>query len=134
VGPAVAEYLGIPHVAWVEHMEGADGGIRVRQDLPDTCETVFMKYPCLITVERGALVPRLPSWRRMKGLRERPVEIFSFVDFMDGDEGKYGLSGSPTRVIRMFPPKSSDSRETWTGSGAELAERMKSKLQEMKVL
>jgi len=134
VGPAVAEYLGIPHVAWVEYIEAKGDGILVRQDLPDTCETVFMKYPCLITVERGAMVPRLPSYKRMKELRDHPVGVLSFRDFPDQDEMKYGLEGSPTRVVKMFPPPSNDTHEVWTGDGAALAERMKDKLQTMKFL
>jgi len=134
VGPALAEYLGIPHVAWVEFMESGEDGIMVRQDLPDTCETVFMKYPCLITVERGGLVPRLPSYRRMKELRGRPVGFLSFQDFPDQDEKKYGLAGSPTRVVKMFPPQAIDTHEVWEGDGVALAERMKNKLREMKFM
>jgi len=134
VGPALAEYLGIPHVAWVECMEPAENGILVRQDLPDTREEVFMKYPCLITVERGDLVPRLPSYKRMKELESRPVEIVSFDDFLDQDESKYGLDGSPTKVVRMFPPEVNDLHEVWTGSGAELAARISGKLTELKWL
>ena len=134
VGPAVAEYLGIPHVAWVEYMAPKEDGILARQDLPDTCETVFMKYPCLITVERGALIPRLPSYRRKTAMAGHPVGFLAFEDFPDGDESKYGLSGSPTRVVEMFPPSQSDTHEVWEGDGAELAERIWGKLGELKFL
>jgi len=134
VGPAIAEYLGIPHVAWVEHMEPKEDGILVQQDLPDTCESVFMKYPCLITVERGALVPRLPSYKRMKEVADRPVGRVPFEEFLDRDESKYGLAGSPTKVVRMFPPESNELHEVWTGSGAELAARVNEKLKELKYL
>ena len=134
VGPAVAEYLGIPHVAWVEYMEPGEGGILVQQDLPDTLESVFMKYPCLITVERGALVPRLPSYKRMKALADRPVGVVAFSEFLDADESKYGLAGSPTKVVRMFPPEVNELHEVWTGGGPELAERVCGKLKELKYL
>jgi electron transfer flavoprotein beta subunit len=134
VGPAVAEYLGIPHVAWGEYMEIKDDGIMVRQDLPDTCETVFMKYPCLITVERGGLVPRLPSYRRKKEMRDHPVDIMSIQDFPDRDETKYGLAGSPTRVVKMFPPQANELHETWEGDGAAVAARMRDKFRQMKYI
>ena len=134
VGPAIAEYLGIPHVAWVERMEPANDGILVQQDLPDTCESVFMKYPCLISVERGALIPRLPSYKRMKEVSDRPVEMMSFDVFLDKDEEKYGLAGSPTKVVRMFPPDVNERHEIWTGDGADLVERINGKLKEMKWL
>ena len=134
VGPALAEYLGIPHVAWVEYMEPDEKGIFVRQDLPDTREDVFMKYPCLITVERGELVPRLPSYKRMKELSDKPVEMITFDEFLDKDESKYGLAGSPTKVVKMFPPEVNELHEVWTGSGDELAARISGKLMEMKWL
>ncbi|MCL1896913.1 MAG: electron transfer flavoprotein subunit beta/FixA family protein [Clostridiales bacterium] len=134
VGPAVAEYLGIPHVAWVLGFEGREDGILVQQDLPDSCETAFMKYPCLITVERGALVPRLPSYRRMKEMRDKPVGVLSIDDFLDRDEGKYGLAGSPTRVVEMFAPQPNEEHEVWAGEGAALAARISGKLREMKYI
>ena len=134
VGPAIAEYLGIPHVAWVEYMKPEGNGILVQQDLPDTCESVFMNYPCLITVERGALVPRLPSYKRKKEARDRPVGVLAFEEFLDKDETKYGLAGSPTRVVKMFPPEINELHEIWTGESAELASRIGAKLREMKYL
>ena len=134
VGPALAEYLGIPHVAWVEYMEVKNNGILVQQDLPDTSESVFMKYPCLMTVERGSLVPRLPSYMRMKELKDRPVGMVSFNEFLDKDEGKYGLAGSPTKVVKMFPPEVNELHEVWTGESAELTARVKEKLREMKYI
>ena len=134
VGPAIAEYLGIPHVAWVEHMEGTEKGILARQDLPETSETVFMDYPCLISVERGSLIPRLPSYKRMKALKGLNVNILPFGDFPDQDGSKYGLSGSPTKVVRMFPPLTNDSHEIWTGEGAELSKRLSGKLKQMKYM
>jgi electron transfer flavoprotein beta subunit len=142
VGPAIAEYLGIPHVAWVEDMEvngvdkecGEAGGVTVRQDLPDACETVFMRFPCLVTVERGALIPRLPSYKRMKAMRGREAEVLAFDSFPDRDESKYGLSGSPTKVVRMFPPQQMEMHEVWTGDGRVLANRMSDKLRQMKFL
>ena len=132
VGPALAEYLGIPHVAWVERMDAREDGIVVQQDLPDTCESVFMKYPCLITVERGNLVPRLPSYKRKLEVSGRPVTMVSFDEFLDKDEEKYGLAGSPTKVVEMFPPETNELHEIWTGEGGELAARINGKLREMK--
>jgi electron transfer flavoprotein beta subunit len=134
VGPALAEYLGIPHVAWVTKVDGRKDSILVQQDLPDTCETVLMKYPCLISVENSPEPPRLPSYKKMVETKNRPVEVLGFGDFLDQDERKYGLNGSPTRVVKMYPPEANDNHEIWTGSGAELASRVSDKLREMKYL
>jgi len=118
----------------VEHIDAKPDGIFVRQDLPETCETVFMNYPCLITVERGALIPRLPSYKRKKQLADKIVNIFHFNEFPDQDEGKYGLSGSPTKVIRMFPPEQNDMHEIWIGDSSVLTASLIDKLKLMKYM
>ncbi|HEY8500420.1 MAG TPA: electron transfer flavoprotein subunit beta/FixA family protein, partial [Clostridia bacterium] len=49
VGPAIAEHLDIPHVAWVSKInEVDDRKITVEQDLAESVECVELYYPCLI--------------------------------------------------------------------------------------
>ena len=65
VGPAIAEYLDIPHVAWVSTINKVDNEkITVEQDLSESVESVELHYPCLITVEKDIVQPRLPSYKR----------------------------------------------------------------------
>ena len=45
---------------------------------------------------------------------------------------KYGLNGSPTRVVKVFPPEGKAESEMWRGSGDELAEKLFAKLIEGK--
>ena len=52
VGPSIAEHMGIPHAAWVSAIKLRDNGIEVVQQLQDTVETIYMPFPCLVTVER----------------------------------------------------------------------------------
>ena len=65
VGPEIAEYLGIPHVANVRKiLEIENDYITVEMDMPNTVEIVEVKYPCLLTVEKDIFEPRLPSYRK----------------------------------------------------------------------
>jgi electron transfer flavoprotein beta subunit len=41
----------------------------------------------------------------------------------DRNEKRYGLTGSPTQVERIFPPDENLDKEIWVGSGEELAEK-----------
>ena len=53
VGPEMAEYLNIPHVANVRRIiEVKDESIVVEMDMPNTLEIVDIKLPALITVEK----------------------------------------------------------------------------------
>lgn len=135
VGPALAEYLGMPHVAWVKSIESITGkSIIVAQDMADSTEIVELIYPCLITVEKDIMQPRLPSFRKKLLTSEWAVNIMSLEDFADKDENKYGLSGSATRVERIFPPESNTSQIIWEDESEELAEKMFITMEELKFL
>lgn len=133
VGPEMAEWLKIPHVANVRSIiEVADSSITVEMDMPESIETVKIAYPCLITVDKGIFVPRLPSYKKKLATKDRKIKILSLNDFDDKNEKNYGLNGSPTQVERIFPPEVNNDREMWEGSSSELSERMKNKLKDLK--
>lgn len=120
VGPAIAEYLGIPHTAWVGAILKVTGEkIVVEQDLVDITQTAEMDFPCLITVEKDIYTPRLPSYKLKMATKERPVHILTFDDFKDRNEKNYGLSGSATNVERIFPPAVSDDHVYFEGGSTE---------------
>ncbi|MDP4089606.1 MAG: electron transfer flavoprotein subunit beta/FixA family protein [Bacillota bacterium] len=133
VGPEMAEYLGIPHVANVRRLvELKEGAIVVEMDMPDTIEVAEIKYPCLITVEKDIFQPRLPSYRKKLATKDREIKMFGLNDLQDKNEKRYGLNGSPTQVERIFPPEVNTDRETWAGSGEELSEKIANKLKSLK--
>ncbi len=115
VGPAIAEHMGIPHAAWVSHIEAQSDGVTVEQQLVGTVETVFMPFPCLITVEQDIHMPRLPSLKAARQAALKPVTVVGLDAFLDTDPEHYGLSGSPTQVMRIFPPPAGAAREVWQG-------------------
>lgn len=133
VGPEMAEFLRIPHVANVIRIdEIKEHSIVVEMDMPNTTELVEVLYPCLITVEKGIFQPRLPSFKLKMATANREIKMIELKDLDDQDEMNYGLNGSPTQVMRIFPPKGNDSHEMWKGTGDELAEGLFNKLRELK--
>ena len=133
VGPELAEFLNIPHVTNVINLvEVKDDCIVVDMDLPNTVQTVEIEFPCLITVEKGIFEPRLPSFKLKMETKDREIQVYGLKDFRDKDEKKYGLNGSPTQVLKIFPPEAKAQSERWTGSGDELAEKLFDKLVEGK--
>ncbi len=135
VGPALAEYLGIPHVIWVKSIEKVnDKNIIVEQDMAESTAVVELSYPCLITVEKDIMQPRLPSFRKKLNTKNRPIKIMTFEDFADRNEKNYGLTGSPTQVERIFPPDSNIKQVKLEGSSQELTEKIYDILKQMKVV
>lgn len=133
VGPEMAEYLGISHVANViDIIEVKDHSIVVTMDMPNTIEKVEVEYPCLLTVEKDINQPRLPSYKRKLETKDRDIRVISIKDFEDQDENRYGLNGSPTQVEKIFPPVHDIKKEKFEGSGEELGRQIADKLKQLK--
>lgn len=135
VGPETAEYLGIPHIANVLHIaEVREESITVDMDMGSIIQQAEIQFPCLLTVEKGTVQPRLPSYRKKISTVEQGIQMITLEDFDDRDEKNYGLNGSPTQVERIFPPEVNSNRELWTGSGEALSQKMAAKLKQLKFI
>ncbi|WP_234123856.1 electron transfer flavoprotein subunit beta/FixA family protein [Clostridium hydrogenum] len=133
VGPEIAEYLKIPHIANVIKIEEAsEKAITVEMDMPDTIELDKVTYPCLLTVDKDIFQPRLPSYRQKLETKDREIQTICLNDFEDKDENQYGLNGSATQVEKIFPPSVNNDRETWTGSSDEVSNKIIGKLKQLK--
>lgn len=135
VGPEMAEFLNIPHATHVTAIRDFDNqSLTAQVDLPTTEETIRMPLPCLISVNKGIHTPRLPSFRLKKATHNRKVKVLTLEALPDSDPAHYGLNGSPTQVVRIFPPEHHVAHETWEGSGADLADRLCQHLRTQKFL
>lgn len=122
IGPAIAEHLHLPHTAWVSEIVSIDNEkISVRQNLSDVTQISEMRYPCLITVDKDIVVPRLPSYKLMKYTKDKKAEFLSFEDMPDKDLSRYGLVGSPTVVEKIFPPDKMEEQVYIKGNAGEKA-------------
>ncbi len=135
VGPEIAEFLNIPHVANVVCIhEVKSKTIVVAMDMPNSIEVIEVAFPCLITVEKGINQPRLPSFLLKRKTKDKEIPILGLKDFKDQDKNKYGLKGSPTQVIRIFPPETEREKELWQGTGEALAKKICDKLLQKKFI
>ncbi len=134
VGPELAERLGIEHATNVVRIDGIDeSGITVTIDLDSVLQTQRMAFPCLLTIDKDANTPRLPSYNRKKSVdTEKQIRVLTACDLPGADEAKLGLKGSPTQVERIFPPENHVEKQTLIGTGAELANALYGLLHEQK--
>ena len=134
VGPEVAEMLGIEHATNVMRIDAADAyGITVTFQLDNIIQTQKMAFPCLITVDKDAYTPRLPSYRRKKECRQEDViTVLTAADLAGLDETKCGLKGSPTQVERIFPPEKNNDKELFEGTTEELTDKLFAVLKDAK--
>lgn len=135
VGPEISEWLSIPSVTNVTKIISCtDTEITVERKLPNAAEVLKVKFPCLISVEKDIYIPRLPSYIKKKATMDREIKYITINDLEDKDASHYGLNGSPTQVQRIFPPEVNSDRETWRGSGEELASRIYDKIADLKLI
>lgn len=135
VGPAMAEWLDIPHVANVKSINGINGGmLSLSVDLPECEIDQRLPLPCLLTVEKGICEPRLPSYRLKIASAGREILKLGLADLPDTDPGHYGLNGSPTQVKRIFPPENEVERVQLDGDDLEKAAKLASLLVERKFI
>jgi len=133
VGPEIAEFLSIPHATNVSRIVSlGEGSIRVEIDYPEYTELAEIVLPALITVEKGINTPRLPSYRLLKSPCSKPVARLSLDDLSDTDPSHYGIDGSPTKVVRIFPPERNASQEIWDGE--DLGKRLFDELVRIKMV
>ena len=106
VGPAISEFLKIPHIANVsEIVEISDTSITLYQEQSDKYRLlVNVPYPCLITVEKDICMVRLPSYNVGIKNKDKQIKTLTLADMPDKNPNNYGLLGSATQVERIFPP------------------------------
>jgi len=134
VGPALAEHLGIPFVAFVRKIrEVSSEELTVERMFEDGVEVVRMPLPGLLTVVKDINEPRLPS---LKGkMRARKAEITSLDrEKLKVEDRFLGLDGSPTRVIHIFSPDLKRSGVKWKEDPEEMAGKLVRGLKEQGII
>jgi len=130
VGPELAEMLGIPFVAYVSQIEEiADGQIRVQRMVEEGHEVIESPLPVVITVVKEINVPRLPSLRGITRSRSAAVAVWTAAE-MDVDESRVGLSGSFTKVIKVFFPQRVSQSEIFEGEMENQVDSLISRLKD----
>lgn len=104
VGPMLAEFLNIPHVAAVRKIQVENGQVRIERALEGTVETLAAAVPVLCTVSREIGEPRLASIKGVIKAKKTPIILFSV-----GDLGldPFPAGGARTRIIKLeaAPPR-----------------------------
>ena len=130
VGPQVAHRLGIPVVTYVQKIEEfKDGKLRVKRQLEDGYEVIEVNTPCFLTCVKELNTPRYMSISGIVEAYEKEIKVLNHED-LKLDPKECGLSASPTRVFRSFTPPQKGKGEMYTGSIAEMSEKLVNTLKE----
>lgn len=119
VGPETAEHLGIPHVTEVKKIEGIEGNrITLQRMLEHGYLRIRATLPILLTVVKEINTPRPASFKGKLRARQVSIKTLRATDLGLAPE-IVGLSGSPTRVVRVFTPPKPAGGRVFTGEPKE---------------
>jgi len=126
IGPQIAEFLDLPQLTYVRKVEEIDEErIVVQRALEDGYERVESPLPALITVMGEVNTPRYPRMDLLINACEEkaPIKIWDAAD-LGVKVQEIGLSGSLTRVIKTFSPKTKREGEILKGSKEEAVNQL----------
>ncbi|MCO6436071.1 MAG: electron transfer flavoprotein subunit beta/FixA family protein [Phycisphaerae bacterium] len=104
VGPALAEFLDIPHVGAITALEVSDDGksFKARRRIEGADEVVEGTLPALMTIEKGLVEPRYPSLPNLMKAKKKPVKLLTSAE-LSGDEAL--SAGLGFQSIAPPPPR-----------------------------
>ena len=134
VGPGVADWLGMPCIAYARKIEIADGQARVERTYEDGYEKLEVALPCALTVVKEANVPRMASLRGKMAAKKLNIVPLT-AEASGADLSKLGLSASPTRVVKIFSPPPKTGGVKWQNEEpAAMAQKLVDLLKERKLV
>jgi electron transfer flavoprotein beta subunit len=100
VGPALAEYLGVPQATAVTKLEIRDGTARVEREVEGGLEVLEVELPALFTVERTINEPRYPTLPGIMRAKRKEIRTLTLAHL--------GVAASDLeprwRYVRFDPP------------------------------
>jgi electron transfer flavoprotein beta subunit len=101
VGPATAEFLGIPHISMVVKQEIADGKMTCHRTVEGGTVILQTPLPALFTTQRGINEPRYASLPGIMKAKKKPIDMKTVSDIgLDP-----GTIGKPlTNIVSLKMP------------------------------
>ncbi len=124
VGPQLAEELQLPLITYARkwHIEG--DRLVVERTVDGFLEVLDCTLPALITISQKANTPRLPPFEKIeRAFEEGEILRWSLKD-IETEPQKVGLTGSATRVQRIYEPEKKRHVEFLTGEPEEVTKAL----------
>jgi electron transfer flavoprotein beta subunit len=123
VGPALAEFLGVPQVTFVSKLTVSAGKATLDRLLEEGIETVECDLPVLITVAREINQPRFPTLIQIMSAGKKETLEWKAQD-LSIEPSSAGKAGSLTQVVSIQVPKSARKKILFEGSPEETSGKL----------
>jgi electron transfer flavoprotein beta subunit len=133
VGPGVAHFLGIPVLTYAQGVEVTGDTFKVNKVTEDGYEIWDVDKPAALTVVKEANELRMPSLKKKMAAKKAEIPVWGFED-LEPDEEMIGLTGSPTKVSKVFAPPVKLNKEILSGEPSDMITELIKKLKEQNIL
>ena len=137
VGAALAEFLGIPHVAIAVKVEVSADGKTVKVNRPVEGQTLVIEssLPALITTQKGLNEPRYASLPGIMKAKKKPLEEKTLAS-LGLNPAEFGEGARTLKVLALTPPPQRKAGKIIAGDSpeAKAAELAKLLHEEAKVI
>ncbi|MDQ6933083.1 MAG: electron transfer flavoprotein subunit beta/FixA family protein [Candidatus Eremiobacteraeota bacterium] len=96
---ALAEYLGVPGLTNLRHVDVSDGTLKAQRETDTGYQVIRGPLPAVVSVTMAVGEPRYPSLKGIMGAKKKTMNIMSLADL-----GLDQAVGSKTEVVNIAPP------------------------------
>ncbi len=102
LGPALAEVFQRPHVSAVNSMESFDGRrFTLHRNIEGGEEIVRCALPCVITCDKGLVIPRYPTLPNLVKARKKPLDMIHSEELSTSEQMTQRIA--PERLVSPPP-------------------------------
>lgn len=99
---ALAEYLGVPGLTNVRHLEVADNKLKCQRETDNGYQVVTGPLPALVSVTMAVGEPRYPSLKGIMGAKKKTITMTPLAEL--ALDRAVGSDGSKTELLEFAPP------------------------------
>ena len=129
VGPAVAEALAIPHVAYIVGVEVDGQTARVTTEVDGGREIQEVDLPAVLTTMQNLNVPRYASLKNIMAVKRKQIPVWGAAD-LGIDPGQVGPNTVQTQLKSLVPPPERAAGRIIPGAPDEAVKELVRALQE----
>lgn len=108
VGAMVAEYLDLPFISYVSHLDVAASTATVTRDIEGGVEVVQVDTPFVLSAAKGLAEQRIPNMRGIMMAKKKPLEVVAPVDFQEVSRAAQYELPPPKTEVKMIDPENMD--------------------------
>lgn len=124
VGPQLAEELGVPGVAYVEHLELKGKTLTMRRLSDNFLETLEMDLPGLVTISTREYAPRYVPMAGVEEAFGKPEIEALDAGGIGADPSLTGRAGSATKILDVYSPSADKKGVVLKGAPKKIVEQL----------